>query len=301
MPATAGILNVDKPLGITSHDVVSQVRRVAGTRRVGHGGTLDPLASGVLVVAVGVATRLLEYVVGQPKTYEGVVRLGQESMTYDAEGALSPPEPALERLGMLDSEVLERALDRFRGEIEQIPPMFSAVKREGQPLYKLARQGIEVTREARRVTIYDLTLVSWKPPDLELRVRCSAGTYIRSLAHDLGQALGTGGYLAALRRTAVGTFLASEAVQIDNLNAATFAESLLRPERAVTHLPRLDVDAGMARRLRNGQGIPLSAEETSAEQARAYGPAGDFVGIVVSTGDYWKPRKIFNLEDNNYG
>jgi tRNA pseudouridine55 synthase len=301
MPAPAGILNVDKPLGITSHDVVSQVRRVAGTRRVGHGGTLDPLASGVLVVAVGVATRLLEYVVGQPKTYEAVVRLGQTSTTYDAEGALSPPDAALEPLGALDNELLERVLDGFRGSIEQIPPMFSAVKREGQPLYKLARQGIEVTREARAVTIYDLTLVSWQPPDLKLRVSCSAGTYVRSLAHDLGQALGTGGYLAALRRMAVGTFVVDEAVQLERLNPATFAESLLPPDHAVTHLPRLDIDADMARRLRAGQGIPFSAGERPGEQARAYAPAGDFVGIVTATGGYWKPRKIFNLEDSNNG
>ncbi|MFW5942793.1 MAG: tRNA pseudouridine(55) synthase TruB, partial [Chloroflexota bacterium] len=196
-----GLLNVDKPLHLTSHDVVARVRRLCDTRRVGHAGTLDPLASGVLVLAVGRATRLLEYVVGQPKEYQARVRLGQETNTYDGEGEITAQRPV-----PVTRADVEQALQQFRGDIAQIPPMYSALKKGGKRLYELARQGKEVEREARRVTIYDLEILTWDRPVLTVRVRCSTGTYIRSLAHDLGQALGTGAYLSGLRRTAIGAF-----------------------------------------------------------------------------------------------
>lgn len=292
-----GLLNVDKPAGLTSHDVVSRVRRVAQVRRVGHAGTLDPLATGVLVVALGRATRLLEYVVGQPKTYEAVVRLGQTSTTCDAEGELSLPEPLPE----LSPQALEQALEPFRGAISQVPPMHSALKRGGQPLYELARQGMTVAREPRQVTIYDLRLQDWSPPELSLRVRCSAGTYIRSLAHDLGQALGVGGYLAALRRTAVGDFTVARAVALDTLDEENVASFLLPPDSAVTHLPALSVDGEGARQLRHGQRVPRQAGDGEAALARAYGPGGDFVGIVSAAGAAWKPEKIFVEESGLYG
>lgn len=297
MPALNGILNLDKPAGLTSHDVVSRVRRLSEMRRVGHAGTLDPLATGVLVVALGRATRLLEYVVGQPKTYEAVVRLGQTSTTYDAEGELSPPAPLLE----LSSAALEEALDPFRGPISQVPPMHSALKRGGQRLYELARQGVTVEREPRPVTIYDLQLLDWRPPDLSLRVQCSAGAYIRSLAHDLGQALGVGGYLAALRRTAVGSFTLAHATALDTLDTENIAASLLPPDSAVAHLPILSVDGEAARQLRHGQRLPRQAARGDAGLARVYGPGGDFVGIVSAAGAAWKPEKIFVEESSAYG
>jgi tRNA pseudouridine55 synthase len=297
MADLAGILNIDKPLGVTSHDVVGQVRRVAGMRRVGHGGTLDPLASGVLVVALGVATRLLEYVTGQPKSYEAVVRLGQTSATYDAEGDLSPGRPP----GELQLAQLEEALAQFRGPIDQAPPMYSAVKRGGQPLYKLARQGIEVAREPRRVTIYELELVGWSAPDLHLHVRCSAGTYIRSLAHDLGAALGTGGYLAALRRSAVGPFTIATSIPLDTLNPENLVQQLLPLDSAVAHLPRLDVDETAAVRLRQGQRVPRETGADGVELARVYGPDGDLAGIVTAAEGEWQPHKIFSQTDGSYG
>ncbi len=297
MSELAGLLNIDKPLGLTSHDVVAQVRRVAGMRRVGHGGTLDPLAGGVLVVAVGVATRLLEYVGAQPKTYEAVVRLGQTSNTYDAEGELSPGEPA----GELPRDRLAEALAQFRGPIEQVPPMYSAIKRDGQPLYALARQGIEVDRAPRPVTIYELELLDWSPPELRLRVRCSAGTYIRSLAHDLGQALGTGGYLAALRRCAVGQFVIDSAVPLENLSSANIAGCLLPPDSAVAHLPRLDVDEAAVTRLRQGQRLPRESGAAGEELARVYGPDGAFIGIVRAAAGEWQPHKMFSWSDTSRG
>ena len=209
-----GILNIDKPEGMTSHDVVNRVRRACGLRRVGHAGTLDPLATGVLVVCVGRATRLAEYVVGQPKEYVAVVRLGQTTDTYDADGTILEERPV-----SADSATIQTALQQFTGPIEQIPPMYSAIKRDGKPLYKLARQGIEVERKARAITIYNLTLEDRTENDITLRVACSTGTYIRSLAHDLGEVLGCGGHIVALRRTRVGSFSAENAVPLDQLTA----------------------------------------------------------------------------------
>lgn len=301
MAELAGILNIDKPLGMTSHDVVSGVRRLARIRRVGHGGTLDPLATGVLVVALGVATRLLEYVTGQPKSYEAVVRLGQTSATYDAEGELSTPHGTPDLVARLSQPVLEEALEQFRGPIEQVPPMYSAVKREGRPLYELARQGVEVAREPRLVTIYELELVAWSAPDLHLRIRCSAGTYVRSLAHDLGQRLGTGAYLAALRRSAVGSFTLASAIPLDVLSPENFAGHVQPPDSAVGHLPSLDLDGEAAGRLRHGQRLPREDAAEGGKLARAYGPDGDFVGVVAASGEFWQPRKIFSRIDGNYG
>jgi tRNA pseudouridine55 synthase len=266
-------------------------------RRVGHAGTLDPLASGVLVLALGRATRLLEYVVGQPKTYEAVVRLGQTSTTFDAEGELSETAPLPE----LSSQQLEQALAPFRGPISQIPPMHSALKRGGKPLYELARLGVTVEREPRQVVIYALELLAWNPPDLSLRVRCSAGTYIRSLAHDLGRALGVGAYLAALRRTAVGSFLVEDAVALDAFSEETISYCLLQPDSAVAHLPALHVDGTAASRLRQGQRLERQPAQANGQLARAYGPGEDFVGVVSNAGEEWKPEKIFVQESGENG
>ena len=284
---TTGILNVDKPLELTSHDVVSRVRRVAGTRRVGHAGTLDPLATGVLVVAVGPATRLLEYVVGQRKLYEASVRLGQTTTTYDAEGAIVEEQPV-----RVEREDVEQALEQFRGAIEQVPPMYSAVKVGGRPLYDLARQGVEVEREAREVTIYRLVLERWQPPFVDLHIACSAGTYIRSLAHDLGQALGCGAYLAGLRRSAVGPFTTDTAVPLDALTPENLERHLQPLDSAVAHLPRLDLSAAEARALANGQRLARQATQPTADLVRAYDADGRFIGVIAREGTQWQPKKI---------
>ena len=285
----AGIFNINKSVGPTSHDVVRKMRWLLETKRVGHAGTLDPLASGVLVIAAGRATRLLEYVVGQPKIYLAQVRLGQTSTTYDGEGEISPARPV-----STSRAEIEAALSTFRGEIEQIPPMHSAVKKGGKPLYELARKGEEVERAARAVTIYALEIVEWEPPLLRLHVACSAGTYIRSLAHDLGQVLGCGGYLSGLQRTAVGGFTIDDAVSPDSLTRENVGGYAYPPDRAVAHLPRLDTDAEEATALAHGRKIRQHAGDPEGEIVRAYGPDDAFIGILVAQQRQWKPHKIFH-------
>lgn len=283
-----GVLVVDKPAGMTSHDVVNRVRRAAGTRRVGHAGTLDPMATGVLLLGLGRATRLIEYLAGLPKSYEGTVRLGQTTNSYDAEGGVIDTRPV-----EVDEAAIREELRRFEGEIEQVPPMYSAIKQGGQPLYKLARRGIEVERAARPVTIYELKLVAWQKPDLRLSVVCSAGTYIRSLAHDLGQALGSGGHLAALRRTAIGDFTMEDAVALEALSSGNLLEHLRPPDAAVAHLPRLDLPAEDAERLAYGQPLLRRDAQPDAELARAYDAAGRFIAVAALEDGAWRPKKVF--------
>lgn len=291
-----GILCIDKPPGLTSHDVVSRVRRLVDTRKVGHGGTLDPLASGLLVLAIGRATRLLEYILGQPKEYQALVRLGQTSNTYDGEGEIEDSGPV-----DVSEADLFAALARFRGQIRQVPPMYSALKRGGKPLYELARQGVAVEREARDVTIYELEMLSYEPPDVTLHIKCSSGTYIRSLAHDLGQALNSGAYLAGLRRTAVGLFQLNEAAPLQTLTADVLVEQLQAMDSAVIHFPRLDVPGADAVRLANGQRIGREADGPEEELVRVYDDDDHFVGIARREGDRWRPQKIFYDADGAGG
>jgi len=282
-----GILNIDKPGGMTSHDVVQRVRRVAGQRRVGHAGTLDPLATGVLVVCLGKATRLVEYLVGQPKTYAAVIRLGQSTNTYDADGEIVNEAPVTATEADIAAE-----LPAFCGEIEQVPPMYSAIKRDGKPLYTLARQGIEVERDARQVTIYDLQLVAYRPPDLQLRVVCSAGTYIRSLAHDLGQALGCGGHISSLRRLSVGRFSVDAAVELPLLTANNLADNLYPMDDAVRHLPRLVVPSPAVNGIRQGRQIPRRPDHPIAQLVRVYSSNDEFIGLLEAKGAQWQPKKV---------
>lgn len=289
MSNVSGVLCVDKPLGLTSHDVVGHIRRLAGLRRVGHAGTLDPLATGVLLLCLGRATRLIEYLVGHNKLYETTVRLGQSTTTYDAEGDVVAERP----LPHLTPSQIEAALEPFRGEILQQPPLYSAIKQGGQPLYKLARQGkMDVERPYRAVTIHELTLLRWEPPFLSLRIGCSSGTYIRSLGHDLGEALDCGGHLSALRRLAVGDFGIETAVPLDDLSPENIALHLLPPDTAVRHLPRLDLPETAAADILQGKPIPKTDAPT-AELVRAYGPDGQFLGVVSGAGSQWRARKMF--------
>lgn len=284
-----GILNVDKPPGLTSHDVVNHVRRISGIRRVGHAGTLDPLATGVLLLCLGRVTRLVEYVVGQPKTYEAVIRLGQATNTYDAEGEIVTERPVA-----VSIDDITAALSRFRGAIQQRPPLYSAIKQGGRPLYKLARQGVAVEAPPLRpVTIYELQVLSWTIPLLAVRVVCSAGTYIRSLAHDLGQALGCGGHVAALRRTAVGVFKVEGAVPLAELNAANLPAFLQPGEAAVQHLPRLDLATADAARVQQGRQVARQVDQPQADLVRAYDTSGHFIGVVTLRGPHWQAHKMF--------
>ncbi len=281
-----GFLNIDKPQGITSHDVVNRVRRVAGTRKVGHAGTLDPLATGVLIVGVNRATRLIEYIVGQPKTYLTIVRLGQTTNTYDADGDIEQECS----VAVSDAE-LSAALTQFRGEIEQTPPMFSAIKQNGKPLYLLARKGQEVKRKPRRVVIDQLDVVERNENDVTLRVGCSTGTYIRSLAHDLGQVLGCGGHVKMLRRERVGGFSVETATPLDELTAENIASKLHPLEIAVSHLPRFDASEVESAMLRVGKRI--ERRDDLGELVRAYAADGTFLGILRERDENWQPHKLF--------
>lgn len=288
-----GVLPLDKPTGMTSHDVVQQLRRVSGQRRIGHTGTLDPLATGLLVLCFGRATRFVEYLMGQPKQYVATVRLGQSTDSYDADGELVAEKPVAATVADI-----EAALDAFRGEIQQAAPIFSAIKRQGTPLYKLAREGRAVERPLRTVTFYELAIVAWQKPDLTLLVRCSPGTYVRSLAHDLGEALGCGGHILALRRTASGTLSVKDAVAPAAVHAATLPQQLIPGDLAVSHLPHLTFTAPAAQALLLGRRLPFSQADQQLNPAaglvaRAYGPGELFLGLVRAQEGSWQPHKMF--------
>lgn len=292
MSTITGILAIDKPVDLTSHDVVARVRRLSQTRRVGHAGTLDPLATGVLLLGIGRATRLLEYLVGLPKQYETTLRLGQTSATYDAEGEIIAQRP-FSHLTLTD---IHRALARFSGAIQQKPPAYSAIKKDGRPLYKLARQGQVVDVPARTVTIYELRVLHWQPPDLSLHVACSSGTYVRSLGHDIGQALGCGAYLTTLRRTAVGAFTDAQTVPLADLTAANLGDYVQPPETAVAHLPRLELPPPEVERLLLGQRLARETDHALHTLVRVMGPSGRLLGILRAEADYWQPHKMFPPE-----
>jgi tRNA pseudouridine55 synthase len=286
-----GFLNIDKPAGMTSHDVVAHIRRAAQQKRVGHAGTLDPAATGVLVVALGNATRLIEYVQDSTsKRYLATVQLGAMTTTDDAEGAVL----ATVAVPPLDRTALEQALELFRGEIMQVPPMYSALHHQGRRLHELAREGLVVERAARPVTIERLELLDWTSPLLTLDIMCSKGTYIRSLAHDLGESLGCGAHLQALRRTAVGTFVIEHATPLGLLekNSCTIMSTLLPPEIAVADWPAVTLGAEAVRQVRNGLAIERTG--TDADRARAHGPEGELVALLVRAGDLWRPAKVFD-------
>ena len=297
----SGILNMDKPAGMTSHDVVDRVRQMAGQRRVGHAGTLDPLATGVLVVCLGQATRVAEFLMDSDKVYRAEIRLGVSTDTHDAEGEVT----AIAEVNVGEEEV-RRALASFVGSIQQVPPMYSALKREGTPLHRLARQGITVEREARSVEIHNIELLDWAPPVLTIRVACSPGTYIRALARDLGQKLGCGAHLQSLTRLASGHFTLENAVSLDEL-AEAFAQGnwqeLIHPlDEALLDFEPVVIDAETEQRIRHGQQVqapPLAPPKRGGIEGgvcRAYSQTGELIGILrydAQTG-LWQPKKVFN-------
>jgi len=257
-----GVLLLDKPVGPSSSAVLQTVKRLLNADKAGHAGTLDPLASGLLPLLFGEATKFAQFGLDASKEYVADVRLGSATDTGDAEGAVIE-----QRAVAVDDGELARALARFRGEIDQVPPMYSALKKDGQPLYALARAGQTVERESRRVTIHELELVARENDLLRLRIRCSKGTYVRQLAADLGLALGTAAHLAALRRTAVAGLRLDQAVTLEDLQALGEASRLawlLPPERMLEHLPRVDLDAALAGRFQNGQAVRAAGMMTGA-------------------------------------
>lgn len=277
-----GVLVVDKPPGVTSHDVVDAVRRKLGTRKVGHAGTLDPDATGLLLLGVGKATRFLSYAQAAPKRYVAGARFGTATTTQDASGdVVFSAEPDFTETELLD------ALATLTGEIEQVPPMVSAVKVGGERLYAKARRGEEVERAPRRVMVYELELLKHEPEAAlaTLEVVCSGGTYVRTLIHDLGAKLGCGAHMTTLRRTATAGFTESDAVALDAVEAAA-----LRPlGDAVRELPRLDVDADAARAVSHGK--------TLQTPAPASGPVAVFhddrlIAVYRAAGEGLRPDRV---------
>lgn len=289
----AGVLVIDKPGGWTSHDVVAKTRGLTRIRQIGHAGTLDPMATGVLVLCIGKATRLLEYLTGQPKSYRAEITLGTATETYDAEGEVSATRP----VPPLTTGEIDQALMPFRGDILQVPPAYSAIKRDGVASYKRARRGEDVQLEPRPVTIYSLDLLAFDGVVLRIDVTCSAGTYIRSLAHDLGKALGCGAHLSGLRRSAVASFTLAQAVTLVDLTAAgeQWTQFLLPSDSAVAHLPAVVVPDDNVARLLHGGSVP--GKEIPAEgPVRAYDSDGRLLAIVSYQPDQqaWKPLKVLS-------
>ncbi len=273
-----GLLVVDKPAGCTSHDIVDQVRRKLGTRKVGHAGTLDPDATGVLVLGVGKGTKLLQFVTGTEKQYHGQVVFGRTTDSLDSTGTTT----GTFEMTVTPAEVVTAAR-QFLGDIKQIPPMVSAVKIDGKRLHELAREGTEVDRPPRDVTVHELRIEPTEDPLVyEMFVRCSAGTYIRCLAADLGTTLGGGAHLHGLRRTAVGRF--SEA------DAASVEEAELRPiAQMLSHLPSMVVDEEIAQKVRNGRSLGPS---TGSGQLAVQGPDGELLAVYESRDGEIRPVKV---------
>jgi tRNA pseudouridine55 synthase len=294
----SGILNIDKPAGWTSHDVVGWVRRVLHEKRVGHAGTLDPMATGVLLVCVGQATRVAEYLMGGEKVYRAEVKLGVVTDTYDADGQVIATAP----LPPLTADDLRPALAGFVGEIAQVPPAYSAITQDGVAAYRKARRGDTVELAARPVSIYEIELLDWSAPRLTIEVMCGPGTYIRSLAHDLGQAVGCGAMLSRLVRLRSGRFTLDDAVGLDDLADACRAGELARYlhplEAALHHLTRVPVDADQAAWLVHGQAIPCPGVP-AAETGYAVDPSGTVVAILAYDPKQvvWRPHKVFGTSN----
>jgi tRNA pseudouridine55 synthase len=289
-----GVLPLDKPAGITSFDAIRQVRRILGERRVGHAGTLDPTATGLLPICVGRSTRFVDYFHAQPKTYHCVVRLGERSDTCDTEGVVVTGADA----SALTADRVRSELTRFNGEIDQIPPMHSAVRHEGKHLYELARAGEEVVREPRRVTIYSADLVDFRPgavAEAEIVVVSGKGAYMRVLAAELGDALGTGGLLGWLARTSYGTLGLSSAITLEQFEAMEEPWlALLPPEVAVAHLPLVNLGPAQVQQIRRGQSVwlPRSILPDVAGECRMHDPTGELIGIGELNGGLLRPTKV---------
>lgn len=298
----SGILNVNKAPELTSFRVVSVVRRGTGIKRVGHAGTLDPMATGVLLILLGQASRVSEYLMDLPKTYRATITLGVETDSYDAEGAVV----STASVSGVSREDVERVLTGYVGVIEQTPPAYSAVKIDGQPAYKKARRGETVALKARPAQIYRIDLLRFEPPELEIEVECGKGTYVRSLAHDIGRDLGCGAHLSALERTRVGPFTVESAVDVETLRAAleagTWEELVLPLDYGLIALPAVTLDIEEEEDIRQGQTVQIGEVRlasippaTNDTQVRAYGEDGALVAILRydEQGGIWHPRKVF--------
>lgn len=282
-----GILLIDKPTGMTSHDVVNILRRRLGTRRIGHAGTLDPLASGLLVIGVGPATRFLQFLSLEPKRYRATICFGRETTTQDAEGEVVVETEVPPNL----MELVETAIPPFLGLIEQIPPMFSAVKVAGKALHRYARAGLEVERRARTVFVHSIEIQSWEGSICVADIVCSGGTYVRTLAHDLGRKVGTGAHIRALRRTAAGSFDVESAVNLEVVEP----EHMMPLARAIAPMPVLPLSAADTGHVRHGRQIPLP-KDANGEVLALADPDGTVFGIGRINGSMIQPECVIPEE-----
>lgn len=290
--AISGVLVVDKPVGLTSHDVVQVIRKGTNIRRAGHTGTLDPRASGVLVVLVGPAVRLSEYVSASDKRYQAIIRLGATTDTFDEEGSVLSSSPV-----EITEEQFENALKQFIGEIEQVPPPYSAVKVNGKKAYEMAREGEDVELAPRIINVYNLELLEWAPPEAVIDVYCSSGTYVRSLANDLGKSLGCGAHLVGLRRTKSGRFTLRDAVPLRKLRDAfdqgNWYQYLIPAAEALSDWPAIELDSGQLDAIRHGNRIPSNPGSTG--WARGVSQQGELVALLLNDDatSEWQPKKVF--------
>lgn len=297
-----GVVNVRKTSGPTSHDVVYDIRRIFNQKRVGHAGTLDPMATGVLVVCLGKATRIVEYLMGSPKEYVAKMVLGQSTDSEDSTGSITSEADA----SFVTRETLESAINSFIGEITQIPPMVSAVKHDGQRLYKLARQGKTVEREGRKVTIYSIELLDFTPAKLaeaQIRVQCSSGTYIRTLCSDIGDKLGCGAHMSALERTIVGGFIIENSLTIDQLRIAKDEGRLdclvTDINTALKDMPSVLISDHGVDDIRYGRSVEVDGGYEIGQTVRALSSGGDLIAICEITemdgSKMLKPKKVLSV------
>ena len=288
----SGVLVVDKPVGMTSHEVVQIIRRGTNIRRAGHTGTLDPRASGVLVILIGPAVRLSEYVSASDKRYQAVIRLGASTDTYDSDGQVTKTNPI-----DVTEEQFETELKKFIGEIEQTPPPYSAIKMQGRPAYELAREGEEVEMQPRIINVYSLDVLEWAPPEVTVDVHCSSGTYVRSLAYELGEKLGCGAMLAGLRRTKSGRFTLKDAVPlrklIESFDSNSWYKYVIPAAEALADWSALTLNNEQVEAIRHGHRIP--GEGKAGEMVRGITEQGELVALLEfdETTKEFQPRKVF--------
>jgi len=290
----SGVLVVDKPVGLTSHEVVQIIRRGTYIRRAGHTGTLDPRASGVLVVLLGPAVRLSEYVSASDKRYQAVILLGKTTDTYDADGRVLSSNP----VDNITEAQFEEALQQFVGEIEQVPPPYSAIKIKGRKAYEMAREGEEFDLQPRKINVYSLELLEWAPPEAVIDVYCSSGTYIRSLANDLGKMLGCGAHLVGLRRTKSGRFTLRDAVPLRKLRESfddgSWYQYVIPAAEALSDWPSIELTEANVDAIRHGHRVP--GEAGVGKMARGISLDGELVALMEfdPATNEWQPKKVFN-------
>ena len=289
-------------------DIVRRMKRAADMRRVGHGGTLDPIATGVVPVFFGQATRTMEYVVDGAKEYRGTIELGVTTDTYDSEGTVTVTRD----IGSLSAEKVEAALTAFQGTIDQVPPMYSAIKKQGTRLYTLARAGIEVEREPRRVVVHSLSLERWEPPEATVLIECGRGFYMRSLAHDLGQELKVGGHLKELKRLRSGNFDIRDSITLEDaeqrFEEGAIDHVMAAPDAALSKMNAMVLGRRPEAAIRNGRFLPTTERPPTAKPGdlcRAYSVDGRFLAILTFDGNeaQWRPHKVFSLgapQDTEY-